>query len=356
MTTTKKLSPRGMLLKGGIYTYIAPRLAQDAKIDIDAILLGAPTTNRITQRAAIVSALRTAASGKLAQDADLDDVAEVLEAIEHLHEEEEGDDMEPNSAMPIVQREAGEDDMPPEAHEFLKSKLHPDDHARLMELMHAEAEDWDDEDAMDARRARRADDARRRLGRDESEKERREREDREGGEDRTRADDARRARDTKRADDAKRRLGRDETPEECAERMRGAEAADRKRAADRKHARDAKRADDARRADDKRAMDAAIATERSNQRAIREAERNVRPYIGELPATLAADSADEVYRHALTALGVKTDGVHPSAYRTILELQPRTGARSAAPRLAADAAGQKSFAERYPQAARISHI
>ena len=38
MTTTKKLSPRGMLLKGGIYTYIAPRLAQDAKIDIDAIL------------------------------------------------------------------------------------------------------------------------------------------------------------------------------------------------------------------------------------------------------------------------------------------------------------------------------
>ena len=50
-----------------------------------------------------------------------------------------------------------------------------------------------------------------------------------------------------------------------------------------------------------------------SQREIRDAERKVRPYVGEL--AIACDSAEAVYRAALTALGLgdKIKDVHASA-------------------------------------------
>jgi 8-oxo-dGTP pyrophosphatase MutT (NUDIX family) len=113
---------------------------------------------------------------------------------------------------------------------------------------------------------------------------------------------------------------------------------------------------------DKPAMDAAIAKAvadttaqvTKNQREIRDAERKVRPYVGEL--AIACDSAEAVYRAALTALGLgdKIKDVHASALRTILEMQPLPDSRpKAKPSIAMDAAGAKSFAERFPDANRI---
>ena len=101
----------------------------------------------------------------------------------------------------------------------------------------------------------------------------------------------------------------------------------------------------------KAAHDAAVAT----QRAIREAENAVRPYVGNI--AMAHDSAEAVYRTALSTLGVKVDGVHPSALKTILELQPVPGARpkQSAP-VAMDSAGSTSFAKRFPEAAPIRHL
>jgi hypothetical protein len=111
----------------------------------------------------------------------------------------------------------------------------------------------------------------------------------------------------------------------------------------------------------KKAMDAAIASARSEaiaeatkiQRDIRDAERAVRPYVGDL--AMAHDSADAVYATALKTLGVKVDGVHPSAFPTILAMQPKAGEtkKQAAP-VAMDAAGAESFAKRFPEAARIN--
>ena len=115
---------------------------------------------------------------------------------------------------------------------------------------------------------------------------------------------------------------------------------------------------------DKRAMDAAIKTvveeERKAQHAIRKAEREVRPWVGDL-AMDEALSSDDVYRIALTTLGVKgLDKIHPSAYPTILSYQPKPGAtRSNAPsgtRVAMDAATQKGFRERFPDVDRIRVI
>ena len=81
----------------------------------------------------------------------------------------------------------------------------------------------------------------------------------------------------------------------------------------------------------KTAEDSAIA--RIN--GIHEARKIAAPFVGEI--ALACDSADDVYRAALKVLGVKTEGIHPSALRTILELQPNPSTANPAP-LAHDAA------------------
>ncbi|CCE05772.1 conserved hypothetical protein [Bradyrhizobium sp. STM 3843] len=113
---------------------------------------------------------------------------------------------------------------------------------------------------------------------------------------------------------------------------------------------------------DKPAMDAAIAKAVADttaqvtktQREIRDAERKVRPYVGEL--AIACDSAEGVYRAALSAMGLgdKIKGVHASALPTILEMQPLPGSKpKPTPTVAMDAASAKGFADRFPEASRI---
>ncbi len=92
-------------------------------------------------------------------------------------------------------------------------------------------------------------------------------------------------------------------------------------------------------------------TVRAEFKAVRAAELAVEPYVGKL--SLAFDSAPDVYRKAFEMLGVNVKDVHESAYSAILASQPKPGAAKAVPVLAMDAAGAKSFAERFPEAARI---
>lgn len=109
---------------------------------------------------------------------------------------------------------------------------------------------------------------------------------------------------------------------------------------------------------DKKAMDAAItaavANERRNAREIEAAKEDVRPYIGAV--AMAHDSAADVYRTALTSLGVDIAGVHPSAFRAILKAQqiPGTQQRQTSPSVAMDAKGASSFYEMFPEAK--SHV
>jgi hypothetical protein len=108
-------------------------------------------------------------------------------------------------------------------------------------------------------------------------------------------------------------------------------------------------------------MDAAIqaAAERTRkevlaqQRAIRMAEIAVRPYIGDL--AVAQDSADAVYKLALDTLGVKTSGVHPSAYPAMLAMLPKPGEKpTRAVPVGMDTAASDDLAKRFPGAARIN--
>ena len=83
----------------------------------------------------------------------------------------------------------------------------------------------------------------------------------------------------------------------------------------------------------KTAMDAAIAasTKAAENRTIaringiHEARKIAAPFVGEI--AVACDSAEDVYRAALKIRGVNTEGVHPSAFRTILECQPSATAK-----------------------------
>lgn len=107
------------------------------------------------------------------------------------------------------------------------------------------------------------------------------------------------------------------------------------------------------------AMDAAMkaaektAEDRTMRRmnAIQDALREVRPWVGEL--AMSFDSAAGVRRHVLKMLGV--DGaadIHESALATLISAQPKPGARPT-PTPAMDEAAAKSYAERFPNAARI---
>lgn len=96
---------------------------------------------------------------------------------------------------------------------------------------------------------------------------------------------------------------------------------------------------------------AAIASERKRAAAIRQAERDVAPHIGEL--AVAQDSAAKVYKLALDAAGVDTTGAHPSAYRHMVAMLPKPGAQS--PRIAADrASSTTNFRERFPTAGTMA--
>ncbi|EAA4820500.1 DUF2213 domain-containing protein [Escherichia coli O28ac] len=107
---------------------------------------------------------------------------------------------------------------------------------------------------------------------------------------------------------------------------------------------------------DKPAMDAAIrlatdqATKRAaeNFRAVRVAEAEVRPLIGDV---VAMDCAEDVYRTALEQTGIDIQGIHPSAYRSMVKfaVEQKQTAKSS-PRVAMDQASASTFAADFPGA------
>jgi|GEM_PF-3059418 len=159
-----KLSPAARELRGALTIYLAPRMAADTKLpNLGDILKGAPKTNRITQRTGIATAIQAAVAGRLAQDADVDDVIEVIEAAEKLIDEaSEGEgggteDLKANAAIPMEESDAraakpGQDDDDPDEEvdddeardddpmiakvkEFCAGKMSPEDCATLEKIM-----------------------------------------------------------------------------------------------------------------------------------------------------------------------------------------------------------------------------
>lgn len=284
MTKTVGLSRMGLYASGAIMAYLSPRLAADAQIDLTPVFTGLTSKNFTEKRPGLLTELQKLVKGKLAADANIEDVAQLLDVLGEAKVEEPAvpgaDPLKPGGeADPLKAEEPGTDDGDSNAKlmEFLQGKLSPEDMAIVAQLCGGgPAMDNDNPNPFD-----------------------------------------------KKDDDNM---------------------------------------------VDKKAMDEAIAKAKEetkaemqrNQREVRAAEEHVRPYVGKL--VQAFDSAAEVYRSALTTLGVKgADKLHVDALLPVLQAQPLPGtkpvhANGPTPPVAMDAAAVTSFRDMFPKAQPTRHL
>lgn len=131
------LSRMAAVSRGALMAYLMPKLAMDAKVDLDAILKDVSAKNFSEKKPEIIAAVRTAVAGKLAMDASIEDVVKLVDALEK-EEVKEGLDADPNSGLPIVEEEelakvlnleeqAKDEDVDAKRREFLAGKLSDED-------------------------------------------------------------------------------------------------------------------------------------------------------------------------------------------------------------------------------------
>lgn len=269
-------SRKALLVSGAVRAYLRPKLATDAKLDLNPLLEGITAKNYKASKAKLVLNITNATKGKLAQDATLEDVTELLDSLDDVTDGEVDEDViataaeaaggEPDGSEPSDEDEDkpaavdADGDKIAELLEFLKGKLSDEDLAAAMELVGASADDPADTTPVG-----------------------------DGG----------------------------------GKPM-------------------------------KTGMDAKMITAQVNRRlmALRRAERDVKPLVGEL--TIAMDSAAAVYKFALDAEKVDVTGVHPSAYGALVAqvIKGKEGGGRSAAKIALDAAatGAGDFAEMFPNA------
>src|SRR5579875_1259378 len=160
------------------------------------------------------------------------------------------------------------------------------------------------------------------------------------------------AKDSKHSKDRAKDEEREEEAEDEEEHEEKPKAKDRRHGRDAKHSRDRRGAHDAEtdhrkdfepiKGEDSvtkdemnRAVKEAVEAERRRSREAIQAREAVKPIVGSV--SLAMDSAEDIYRFALKHAGVKTEGVHPSAYPALIEMAVNARRSSAASSHAMDA-------------------
>lgn len=273
MKTTVQAIANRTVSFAALAAYLRPKLAtglaMDSAINLTTAFKGVTGKSFPSKIPAIAASIRSQTTGKLAQDASLNDVEKVLGMLEK-HEVTSADAEVPDeqsaalesaaSAMPVMEAPKAKDGSEGLAG-FLKEKG---------------------------------------MGED----------------------------DIKAACDFMRQAATDESPEEKEKREK--EEAAKKAANDADPDKDKDKKDmvtkPAMDAAINAASEATAKRVREEQRAMFTALSDVRPYVGEL--SMAFDSADEVYRHSLGMLGVKdAKTIHASALKTILGMQPKAGAK-----------------------------
>lgn len=319
------LTRKGAMLQGALAVFLKPRIAKDFKPDFGKLLGSVTAKNFSSKKGSIVAGIKEQTKGKLAKDANVDGLVTLLDALEDIDSPESGTkdalETDPNSGTPIMGKKLDDEDESMDAevdpHEGLKSYL--------------KGKGMGDDDIEGACNA--VSDAA--LGTKEASEE---------GEDE----------EMDAEDNAE---GEGEGGKEDASKM--AKAKDKKGAKDEPPPFKGKpevgggMSKDAVNKAIQVATDKALADERQRTAQTREAERFVRPWVGDL--AIAHDSAEAVLRTALTALGEDVKGVHPSAYKSILKRIPQPNAKRVAQdeSLGMDAESTSDFAKRYPDAAAI---
>lgn len=83
-----KFSRKAQIARGALAVYLKPKLAQDAAIDLKAVLADVTAANWPTAKGQVANRLKTATRGKLAQDASIDDIKNVLDCLDEEGAEE----------------------------------------------------------------------------------------------------------------------------------------------------------------------------------------------------------------------------------------------------------------------------
>jgi ribosomal protein L20 len=119
------MTRKASVVKGALVVALAPKLAQDAKINLDAMLSGLTDANFKDRKGKLAQDLKTAITPLLAKDASAEGLAELLDALEKVPAVE-GKDAEavtdPNSALPLKKKE-GEDEDEPKPWEKVRGML-----------------------------------------------------------------------------------------------------------------------------------------------------------------------------------------------------------------------------------------
>lgn len=126
-----KLSKTAAVVAGALGAHIRPRLAQDAALgDLTPFLKGVSRKNLKSEQPRIIRAMQNHFKGKLAQDADLEGLKEVIEVFADPSVAPIGEDEEDDAAAPDA---LGKDDeLMGKIREMLGEKLGPDEAARVM--------------------------------------------------------------------------------------------------------------------------------------------------------------------------------------------------------------------------------
>jgi hypothetical protein len=355
-----KLSPAALVAKAALFTYLAPRIrsgiAMDAAIDYGALVQGVTRRNYRQRKPAIVKAVRAAMDGKMANDADISDLAALLDAltpgVEGANAELTGDPAAPaggNGVVPAVQE--GQDDEPSDIVAKIKAYLAeegvpPEILSNLDSFLAEEGNPKPDVgdphtgDPGDAPPPRKeGEDNMLPTGLDQE------------LEDMIPAVDPVNKPAIVGSGSNPTIVTSDEDDEDDDEWPPKAQDGITPKQQEGQVI-------------TKAAMDAAIkyaqSSERNNQRNIRQAERFVRPWVGDM--AMDASAPADVYRATLKALGMdsaKVDKLHVDALVPILEAQPKAQRRQVQAAqgragVAADAAPQASFAERFPMVGKIT--
>jgi hypothetical protein len=262
---TMKHSKTAVAVAAALGAYLRPKLAQDASIgSLAPIVRGITAKNLKSEMPRLIRAVENKAKGKLAQDADLSDLADVLDVFKD-DKDMAGDDDVP-AADPSDEL-ATDDELMSKLREMISAKLGDEEAERIMSALGEPTGAQDEPPDFE---------------------------------------------------------GKPEKPETVSKQAMDAAL--------------------------KKAADDATANAVKRMQAVNVAEKEVRPIVGDVAAM---DSAEAIYKFALDAKNIDTEGVHPSAYRSMVKMLLAQDSAPKPSTIAMDSADAKAYAEKFPNAGRL---
>lgn len=330
MNRKKLLSRKAAMAKGAIAVCLSPRLAQDAKFDLITVLADVTSANWKEKKKTVIDWIGklpvTNFKDKPAMDAGIEDVVKLLDSLDG-EELDGGVVQSPDAGNPDQNLEgskaktgAGMDDPTAAISALLKGKISDEDLAHVLELIQTPAGDEDENEEVDEF-------MKKLTGKTNGKKE--------GS-----AAGAEGSIDQEIGKGASLNLPAKPAIEAGGKIQESPKV-------------------------EKAAMDAAILKAKQETKSevtkqlrdIAEAEKIVKPYIGEV---MAQDSAEDVYRLALDHYKIDLEGVHPSAFKAMVKLLPLPGEEGAEKKqrskMAHDSSNVVKFKERFPTAGKVRQL